>query len=446
MTVLAHGVGSSADLPLPLDLVLQAGAATVVVSFLVTAFWWREPRLTASSPRSLRHGHWLRYPVLVFSLYLVGNAIAGPRENNPAAHALFVWLWVGLIPVSVAFGPVWRLVNPLRTIFVLLRLPSRGLRPLPPGLRPLPPGRSAGAWPAAVFLLGFVWFELVVPHHSDPVAVGLWILGYALSQLTLATVRGEEWFSRGDCFEVYSELAGRLSPLRWPTPLSGLVAPLPGDAPEPRAELRAEPRAVSLGELRAEPGTVAVAPPRRRIARLTAGLGAAAVLAVWWGSTVFDSASSSPWWTAFVERTGRPAVFGTAGLILLCALVLIAVRWTAGRLDVTASLIPIAVGYTLAHYLSLLLVEGPRGFLLLIQQWGLVPGAEWNLTPAPQVITGAQIALILIGHVIGVVVAHDRALAAEPSRSSLEVLADELPLVLFMIGCTWVGLFLLFVR
>ena len=39
MTVLAHGVGQSQDLPLPLDLVLQAGAATVVVSFLVVALY-----------------------------------------------------------------------------------------------------------------------------------------------------------------------------------------------------------------------------------------------------------------------------------------------------------------------------------------------------------------------------------------------------------------------
>ena len=64
----------------------------------------------------------------------------------------------------------------------------------------------------------------------------------------------------------------------------------------------------------------------------------------------------------------------------------------------------------------------------------------------PEVIAGAQITLILIGHVLGVVVAHDRALAAAPGRPALATLADELPMVLFMIGCTWAGLFLLFVR
>jgi hypothetical protein len=411
VTVLAHGVGRSADLPLPLDLVLQAGAATIVLSFLIAAFWWREPRLVRTEPRTYPALRPVRYAVLALALYLTANAIIGPRgPGNPAAHALFVWLWIGLIPISVILGPVWRVVNPLRTIFGLLGLPARGLRPLRPG-------QGAGAWPAAAFLLGFVWFELIAPHHGDPVTLGLWILGYAVSQLTLATLRGVEWFARGDCFEVYAELAGRLSPLRWPKPLSGLLVPLPGGA---------------------------------------APAGAAAFVAVWWGSTVFDSASASPWWTGFTERAGLPILLGSLGLVGLCTLVWFAVERTSGNPGaarphggngfVTASLIPIAVGYTLAHYLSLLLVEGPRGALLLIQQWGLAQGTGWDFTPAPGLIAGIQITLILIGHVLGVVVAHDRALAAAPGRPLLAVLADELPMVLFMIACTWAGLFLLFVR
>jgi hypothetical protein len=397
--VLAHGVGSSADLPLPFDLVLQAGAATVVLSFLISAYWWRKPRLTPPAPAASGWAHRLRFPVLALTLYITGNALVGTRgPENPAAHAVFVWLWVGLVPLSLLFGPVWRAVNPLRTLFTLLRLPSGGLRPLAPG-------HAATAWPAAAFLLGFVWFELVVPHDGDPVLVGLFLLGYGLSQLVLATLRGEEWFARGDCFEVYSDLTARLRP----------------------------------------------------ISRLATGAapGIAAFLAVWWGSTVFDSASASPVWAGFVQGAGLPVLWGTAGLAALCALVLLAVRWTAGKLDVTMSLVPIAVGYTLAHYLSLLIVEAPRGVLLLF-------GADggWNVTPVPEVIAGAQIALILAGHVIGVIVAHDRALALTPAlvpanstapppfaeRRALAVLADELPMVLFMIGCTWAGLFLLFVR
>ncbi|WP_231954683.1 hypothetical protein [Actinoplanes derwentensis] len=290
-TPLAHGVGGSEGLPLPLDLVLQAGAATVALSFLIAAFWWRTPRLRPAEPRTFGVSRWLRYPVLVLALYITGYALAGPRgPENPAAHALFVWLWVGLVLAGVVLGPVWHTVNPLRTIFTLLRLPPGGLRPGPAG----------SAWPAAAFLLVFVAFELVVPHHGDPVVVGLFLLSYGLSQVLLAALRGEEWFARGDCFEVYSDLAGRLSPLHRPGLFSGLATPTPP--------------------------------------------GAAPFVAVWWASTVFDSADA-PW--------------GTPGLILFCAAVYTAVRWTAGRLDVTMSLIPIAAAYTLAHYLSLLIVEAP---------------------------------------------------------------------------------------
>ncbi|GAA1637614.1 hypothetical protein [Actinoplanes couchii] len=318
---------------------------------------------------------WLRYPILALALYLTGYALIGPRgPENPAAHALFVWLWVGLVLAGVILGPIWRGLNPLRTIFTLLRLPPEGLRPL---------GSPGSTWPATAYLLLFVAFELVVPHHGDPVAVGLFLLLYGLAQVVSAAFRGEEWFARGDCFEVYSDLAGRLSPLRRPGLFSGLATPaLPG---------------------------------------------VAAFVAVWWGSTVFDSAG---------------ALWGAPGLILFCAAVYLAVRWTAGRLDVTMSLIPIAAAYTLAHYLSLLVVEAPRGVLLLV---GAAPGA-WDPRLIPEVIAAIQIALILIGHAIGVLVAHDRALAESPSRPPLAVLADEFPLVLFMIACTWTGLYLLFVR
>ena len=480
MTTLAHGIGQSADLPLPLDLVLQAGAATVVVSFLIATSMRTESRGVASPPRRVPGVGWLRWPVLVLALYVVGDAFFGPPgAANPAPYALFVWLWVGLVPLSVIFGPVWGKVNPLRTLYRLLPLtprspptvadrpaasprwtlptelplagpgdesaaypPANPRSPLPaPGTRPAansqptlhtdspiagaggPGGEFAtspppdphsplpteglrsprlplavlGVWPAAAGLLAFVWFELVAPHRADPLVIGCVVVGYGLVQLGFAVVYGEEWFAHGDFLEVYSTLAGRLSPLRRRHPLAGL------------AEL----------------------PPSGAIA---------AFLAIWWGSTIFDSVSASPMWG------GHSAGYATAALLLVCAVVFKAVRLLARRLDVTASLIPIAVGYTLAHYLSLVLVAGPHGVLLLVQQWGVARDASWGFTPAPGLVPILQITLILLGHVVGVMVAHDRALGTGPARPTLAAVADQLPVTLFMVACTWTGLFLLFVR
>lgn len=413
-SVLAHGVGSSQDLPLSFDLVLQAGALTVVLSFLAVSRLWRAPRvsevwrLPEGWDAALRAPGWrvpLRAAALVLAVYVVGNALFGPAdESNPAAHALFVWLWVGLVPLSVLFGPVWRVLNPLRTLHAclcrVLGLPVTGIRP--------GAGRT-GHWPAALALLAFVWLELVAPDRSDPRVVGVWLTGYAVVQVGMGLVRGREWFARGDGFEVYSELAGRLSLLATDedgrfvlrSPLTGLT-------------------------------TVAHSP------------GTAAFVAVWWGSTIFDSASGSPVWVGVVQSSGVPVLLSTAGLVGVCLLVAGSLRWTLRRADIALPLVPIAVGYTLAHYASLLVVEGPRGLLLLVQQWGVAGSVEPAIVPDPAVIAVVQVVFIVIGHLVGVLAAHDRMLRASPGRTLTLVIADELPSVLLMVGYTWAGLFLLF--
>jgi hypothetical protein len=414
----AHGVGSSQDLPLPFDLVLQAGAVTVVVSFLAVSMLWRVPRagatrrLPAGWDAALRSPRWrgpLRGVVLALALYVVGNALFGPRgEANPAAHALFVWLWVGLVPVSVLLGPVWRGLNPLRTLHAVLcrvlGVPVTGLRP---GVRH-GAGRT-GHWPAVVALLAFVWFELVAPDRTDPRLIGVWLSAYAVVQLGFGLVRGERWFARGDAFEMYSELTGRLSVL--------------GRDDDGRYVLRS-PLA----------GLTTVAHPR----------GTTAFVAVWWGSTIFDSASGSPVWAGFVQSTGVPVLASTTGLVGVCLLVAGSLWWIVRRADIALPLVPIAVGYTLAHYASVLVVEGPRGLLLLVQQWGAGGSVELNIVPDPTAIAVAQVACIVVGHLAGVLAAHDRALRAAPGREPMLVIADELPSVLLMVGYTWAGLFLLF--
>jgi hypothetical protein len=68
------------------------------------------------------------------------------------------------------------------------------------------------------------------------------------------------------------------------------------------------------------------------------------------------------------------------------------------------------------------------------------------VNPPPLLIAAIQVTAILVGHVAGVVAAHDRVLAlTEPtaSHSAGRRLADQVPLVLIMIVYTMVGLYLL---
>ncbi|WP_028934289.1 hypothetical protein [Pseudonocardia spinosispora] len=409
MIVLAHGIGGRADLPLPGELVLQAGGFVVLVSFLAVGLAWRKarfptpPRLPwASGPRAVWVLRWLMVALLG---YLLGQAFLGDQDpnHNPAPRALYVLLWVGIVPASLLFGPVWRALNPLRALHravaAALRLPVDGARELP--------GRT-GYWPAAFGLTVFVWLELVPDARAEPFVVGTFIAAYVVLTTAAATVYGQRWFDRGDPFEAYSTLVASLSPVgRGPgrrNPFVGLNTVTPG------------------------PGLVAL-------------------LAVWWGSTVFDGVSGTPWWATtgpkLARASGIPAeLISTVVLLALIALVAVSYRLATGVLAtyLVSTLIPIAVGYTIAHYASLLLVEGPRGAAQLVD-----PSAgPSTLLPAPLLIAAIQVAAILVGHVVGVIAAHDRVLAHDgPQVTESRRLADEIPLVLIMIVYTMVGLYLL---
>lgn len=42
------------------------------------------------------------------------------RASNPGPWWFYIWFWVGLVPLSILFGPVWRAVNPLRSVGLLV--------------------------------------------------------------------------------------------------------------------------------------------------------------------------------------------------------------------------------------------------------------------------------------------------------------------------------------
>ena len=188
--VLAHGVGSRADLPVPLMLALYGAGLAVLVSFLALVLLWRSPRLRGDAAGRAIPG-WvqslvdspvargvLRTVVLMLTLLVAAVALVGPPSTNDnlAPFAVYVTLWVGLIPVSLLLGPVWRVVNPLRTLHAGL---ARITGPAPAADR-LP---AVGYWPGAAALLVFVWLELVLPGRAEPRTVGVFLVLYGVVQL-----------------------------------------------------------------------------------------------------------------------------------------------------------------------------------------------------------------------------------------------------------------------
>jgi hypothetical protein len=430
--LLAHGVGSRTDLPIPLGLALYGAGAAILLSFAVLLLFWRRSKLDRPSSgmplpgrlqrvldsEATRLG--FRMVALAGGVLATVVAVTGPRDasRNLAPWVLYVTFWVGLVPASLLLGPVWRVVNPLRLL-------HRGLRvvlPAAPGAGRLP---ALGLWPATISLFCFLWLELVHPDRAEPTTVAVFLIAYAVIQLALALWFGEGWFAAGDGFEVYSTLIARLSP--WARRDDG------------RLVLR-------------NPLVNATVAPRER--------GLVAVVAVLLGSTAFDGLSRTVFW-----QTGPGAandiLSGTVGLLVMIGLVVglyVLGARLSGRLArqpergqarrYAGTVIPIALGYTVAHYFSLLVLDGQTTWILASNPFGLAGvdlfgtyGNAVDLTAVgSDAIALVQVGAIVTGHVIGVTLAHERALlSARRARAS-----DQLPLVIVMVLFTLGGLGLLF--
>ena len=436
-TLLAHGVGSREDLPIPFSFALIGAALALVVSFLALLLLWREPRLDpvgAGRPLPAGAERALDSPVtrgalralgLLATSYVVLAMVFGKDDAlNPTAATVYVLFWVGVPLLSLLVGPVWRLINPIRTLHLLLaRLvradPEAGLAPLPPWL---------GYWPAALSLLSFVWLELV-PRDSNTTlpTLRLYFACYLAVHLFAATYFGSRWFDRGDGFEVFSSLLGRLS-----------VLGRRGD------------------------GRLVVRSPLDGVAGVAKAPGLFAVVGVLLGSTVFDSLTAHLAWINFVQ-TGPlpPRLASTLGLVVTVAVVTAAFTGAsaltglgAGRrpLDTAAefahTIVPIVAGYFIAHYWSLLVIVGQQAVVQLSDPLGT--GANWLGTggrAADPTLAGAtttavvQVCAVVVGHVLGVVLAHDRAVALLPRRHAV---IGQIPLLVLMVGYTVTGLLLLF--
>ncbi|MGW1732277.1 hypothetical protein [Streptomyces sp. NPDC001999] len=425
MNVLAHGIGSQHDLPLSPFYAFAGAFAALFVSFLALGLLW-----SASRFRGDRAGRPIpvalerladarptrmvaRVLGLAAALFVLLHLLLGPNgpEHNPAAGSVYVLLWVGLVPASLLLGPVWRLLNPLRTLHLVV---CRALGRDPAAGRPLPV--HLGLWPAAAGLLAFTWLELVSPDPASSTALLLFLVLHGVVHLTGAARHGARWFDHADAFEVYSGLLARMSPL--------------GRRPADRRLVLRSP----FNGLDAVPQTP----------------GLVATVCVVLGSTAYDGFSDAPSWITTVQTSplGRTTA-ATLGLFVAVAVVATlyalcagAARLISGQLShpLTAfahSLVPIALGYLVAHYFTLFVTEGPHTVMVAL-------GTDNPAPPEPPLAPGGiatlQVAAIVIGHVLGVVAAHDRSVRLFPPARAV---AGQLPLLALMVAYTIGGLTLL---
>jgi hypothetical protein len=466
----AHAIGDVFTLPVPLALYLVGAGLAVAASFVVSVVVVRPAGALPGYPSWPVHAGVARpTSVLLQGLGLfwwLGAVVSGYLVDpiSPVPAVLFwIGIWVGLPIVAVLLGNPWPSLSPFRSLFGLLERLARlaGLDRLDAGLAY--PARLA-RWPAVALLFGALWCELVLPDGQAPLLVANLLLGYTLlTLLGMATFGRVAWLRNAELFEVLLGWFGRIGPLGRrvvdPTACEGCGE---GCDPDrcidcPECAVAAEP-----GERRPE--------LRPWFAGLTEVRGAgwtdAAFIVLVLAGVTYDGLSETAFWggmlnpifVALFDVLGALTtvyLVQTGGLLVIW-LVFVTAFGLAARLTralhdpgqataplraaagaYAATLLPIAAGYLIAHYLTLLiqgllwlpgLLADPLSTVAPMLDWMPI-SAVWYLS----------VGAIVVGHIVAVVLAHRHALREAASRP---VLAG-LPLVLLMVGYTILSLWII---
>lgn len=445
----AHGLTPKRDLPIPEWLFVWGAALVLLISFVALAVLWPKPRLERAERKPLGgFGRVLASrPVRVacgaigalLLVLVVYSGLAGEENDNLVPTFVYVVFWVALVPASVLLGDVFRAFNPWAAVAraVGWLFAAGGRRE---AAEPFAYPERLGHWPAAAGLLAFTVMELVVDVGADPRPLAIATLVYsAVTWFCMSLYGIDRWLDRGEAFSVYFGLFARLS-----------VFERRDDA------IVRRPFLSGLTDLQPIGGTVAL-------------------LAVMIGSTSFDGLSVGKLWKLDVQPElvdvftslglgvrGAAQFADGVGLLLMIGIVygfyllgVLGARTAGGDFELgdlarrfVHSLVPIAIAYVLAHYVSLLLYQGQAVPALLSDPLGegsdLFGWADWTVDTewiASETLWYLQVGFVIAGHVAALALAHDRALAMYERASA--AVRSQYWMLGVMVGFTSLALWLL---
>jgi hypothetical protein len=454
----AHGllIGRQ-DLPIPQWLFAWGASLVLIVSFVALSLLWREVRFEADRwrPVSERLSRALVNPVTsglagALGVVLLGVVIWAGLSGTDAPDLnfsltfVFITAWLGLVVLSVLFGNVFRALNPWRAI---ARVGSAGFRLVAgqPGRAPLRYPERLGRWPAVAVIVGFVWLELIygIGGFSSvglaPRKATIAVIVYSVYTLMAMALFGiETWLDRGEGFSVFYGMFSRLA------------------APEVRDG--------RLGLRRLLSGTT-------HWATVSGSIGMV-IIAI--GTTTFDGSQEgvfkSPIDSLFrhLNDAGLGAVtahrlaesvflaLSLAGVAAIFWLGVLGMRSVPGSPPLRElgarfahTLIPIGLAYLVAHYFSYFVFGEQAQFTYLLSDplgngsdyFGTASGGIDYASLSATAVWYVQVAALITGHVTGLVLAHDRAIAVygDVRRASL----SQRWMLAVMVAFTCLGLFLL---
>lgn len=463
----AHFFTQPYTLPVPFSMYAFGATAALFLSFLIVGVFATIPSLgapfesnapAAAAPAradapagwGLRAGRLLS--VLLLLLCIV-TGLAGVQ--NPFANFNMTFFWIVFV-LGVAYavalvGDFYAAVNPWRTLvewlerFTPLRFAGR-----------VPYPEHFAYYPALVLYMIFIWLELFARLAPRGLAIALAL--YTLVNFAGAWIYGKQaWFRYGEFFAVFLRLMGKMSPWarpwtaeqravapvrRWRFPFIGLL------------EERAEHMSLVLFILfmlssTAYDGLHATLPWANVFWK-----GLYPVIAPWFtaqpGQQYALSTDLYYFWQ-WCSLLASPFVYLAVFVAFVWAVRMITRSTQPVRalvLRFAMSLVPIAFVYHVTHYYTLLLAQGGQMTRLVSDPFGF----GWNLfgTAATRVepllvdvgtIWHTQVALILIGHIASVYLAHVEALRTftTPRRAA----QSQLPMLVLMMIFTTFGLWIL---
>lgn len=425
----AHGISGRIDSPLPFAAYILGAAIAVAASFVIVAVGDTRPRTNGPTPAPRTVPLWLRTTLraagLVGWLWIVLQGLAGGTSDADVAF-LFLWVygWVGLPLLSAFVGPVWSWLDPFSTLHDLIGWAGRRLGMH--GVTPQPWPSRLGIWPAVAGFAFVIWLELVALVLQGR-GLSLVLVGYTVvTLLGMAQFGRDTWRANAEVFGVWFGIVGRLAPYA----LDG--------SPEAGRVIR---RHFAQGLVNARWTTAAVV-----------------MVALGTGSIIYDGLSQTQLFFDLFSRPSLPVATLLLALFLggLAGLVLLVARWT-GLAAVGAGVLPVALGYLVAHYLSFLLADGQRIIVAVSdpfqQGWDLFgtaffePSLDWI---PPSALWSIQVGAVVVGHIVGAWAGHavavrergidhgrGRAARAQQRRADLRA---QLPLAVLMVALTSITL------
>jgi hypothetical protein len=443
-----HGFGARYDLPLSLSLYLVGAGSVVLISFMLVATFAagkvgpdavRYPRAEIGWLQGVIQASWVKTICgLAGTLYLLAVMATGwlgsaQPESNPAEYLTWIYFWAGLVVLTGVFGPLWNAFNPFAAIDRLItRITGR--------TESIDPDRllGVGIWPAAFLYLGFAGFELASGYANRPWLVADLAAAYSIFTIVGMRIYGaRSWLSHVEAFTILFSVLSRLAPIQ------------------------------------TDKNRIFLRPPGAGLLdRWGTGWDRVVFIILMLSTLAFDGLIATPLWQAIVtdlqplsqplEAWGTPGVrgLGLIGVSLLFLTVfalfmrlvmyfgLAEVSPVATTTAFALTLVPIAWVYNLAHNYSYLVIQGQGLFPLLsdplTRGWHLLPTSGYQPSFAiaqAGTVWDLQVALIVIGHVVAVILAHLR--AGERFKTARNALLSQYPMLVLMVMYTMTSLWIL---